>query len=133
QFPALLAGKVNEMFNPLPPSIEHKKEGNRPPFAVTTAERWDPRPNAPAMSEFVPGYSGSGWNGFGAPPNTPPEIIAMLNKEINAGLADSRIEARFAERCVMPITMTPVEFGKFMAEETEKWGKVIRTANIKPH
>jgi|SRR5262245_8556041 len=128
----LLAGQVHVMFDTLSTSIEHIRGGKLLAFAVTTAERSEALPNVPAMAEFVPGYSGSGWNGFGAPRNTPPEIVATLNKEINAGLADPSIGARFAERSVAPISMTPVEFGKFMAEETERWGKLIRTANIKP-
>ena len=84
------------------------------------------------MGEFVPGYEASGWLGFGAPKNTPTEIIDKLNKEINAGLADPKMKARLTDLGGVPMAMTPAEFGKLIADETEKWGKVIRAANIKP-
>ena len=84
------------------------------------------------MAESVPGYDASGWYGIGAPKNTPTEIIDRLNKEINAALADPKIKARLADLGAVPMPMTPAEFGKFIASETDKWGKVIRAANIKP-
>ena len=84
------------------------------------------------MAEFVPGYEASAWYGVGAPKNTPTEIIGRLNKEINAGLADPKIKARLADLGLIPMPMTSAEFGKFIADETEKWGKVVREANIKP-
>jgi tripartite-type tricarboxylate transporter receptor subunit TctC len=88
-------------------------------------------PNIPTLSEFVPGYEASTWWSVGAPRNTPAEIINMLNKEINAGLADPKLKARFADLGGTVLPGSPAEFGKFIAEETEKWGKVIRAANIR--
>jgi tripartite-type tricarboxylate transporter receptor subunit TctC len=88
-------------------------------------------PDIPTVGEFVPGYEASGWIGLGTPKNTPPEIIEKLSKEINAGLADPKMKARLIDLGGVPMAMTPAEFGKFIADETEKWGKVIRTAHIK--
>ena len=88
-------------------------------------------PDIPAIGEFVPGYEGIGWNGLGAPKNTPAEIIDRLNKEINAGLADSKLKARLADLGSVPMPMTPAEFGKYIADDTEKWANVIRAAGIK--
>jgi len=84
------------------------------------------------MSEFVPGFEGSGWQGIGAPKNTPTDIIDKLNREISAGLSDSKIKTRFTEWASLPFVLSPDDFGKHIADETEKWAKVIRTANIKP-
>ena len=89
------------------------------------------KPDIPTLSDFVPGYEASSWYGIGAPKNTPPDIVDKLNKEINAGLADPRIKARFADLGGMALSGSPADFGKLIAEETEKWGKVIRAANIK--
>ena len=88
-------------------------------------------PDVPTVSEFVPGYEATGWTGIGAPKGTPLEIIDSLNGDINAGLADSRIKARFTDLGVVPSPMTPSDFGKFIIEYTDKWGKVVRAANIK--
>jgi tripartite-type tricarboxylate transporter receptor subunit TctC len=88
-------------------------------------------PDVPTVGEFVPGYEMSGWQGIGAPKNTPSEIVDRLNKEINAVLADPKIKARFAELGGTPLPGSPADFGKLIADETEKWGKVIRAANIK--
>jgi tripartite-type tricarboxylate transporter receptor subunit TctC len=128
----LIGGQVQLMFDAVSTAVGHIKAGRLRPLAVTTATRVDAMPDTPTMGEFVPGYAASGWAGVGAPKNTPPEIIDKLNQEINAGLADAKIKARFAELSQMAISMTPPEFGKLLAEETEKWGKVIRAANIKP-
>jgi tripartite-type tricarboxylate transporter receptor subunit TctC len=98
---------------------------------VTTATRSDALPDVPTVGEFVPGYEASTWYGVGAPKATPAEIIDKLNKEINAGLADHKIKARLADLGGTPLPGSPVQFGKLIAEETEKWGKVIRAANIK--
>ena len=89
-------------------------------------------PDIPTVSEFVPGYEASAWNGVGAPKNTPTEIIDTLNREINAGLADSAMQVRLAELGSVPMPMSPAEFGKLIADETEKWGKVIKFAGIQP-
>jgi tripartite-type tricarboxylate transporter receptor subunit TctC len=89
-------------------------------------------PDLPTVGEFVPGYEASGWFGLGAPKNTPREIVGNLNREINAALADSKIKARLADLAVVAHPGSPADFAKFIADETEKWGKVIRAANIKP-
>jgi tripartite-type tricarboxylate transporter receptor subunit TctC len=128
----LLSGQVQVMFDTMASSIEHIRAGMLRALAVTTATRLDVLPDIPTVSDFVPGYEASGWNGMAAPKNTPAEIIDKLNKEINAGLADSKIKARLADLGGAPIPMTPADFGKLIADETEKWGKVIRAANIKP-
>jgi tripartite-type tricarboxylate transporter receptor subunit TctC len=100
-------------------------------LAVTTATRSDALPDIPTVGEFVPGYEASNWNGVGAPKGTPAEIIDKLNKEINAGLADPKIKARLADLGGTVLALSPSEFGKLIADETEKWGKVIKFANIK--
>src|SRR5262250_3004352 len=101
-------------------------------LAVTTATRSEALPDIPTMAEFLPDYEASAWFGIGAPKNTPYEIIDKLNKEINAGLADPKLKAQLADLGGTPLTGSPSDFGKLIAEETEKWGKVIRAANIKP-
>jgi len=119
------------MFSPLPDSFETIKAGKVRALAVTTTGRWQELPNVPALAEFLPGYQASVFIGVGAPKSTPPEIIDKLNKEINAGLDDPKIKARFADLGGAPLVLSPADFGKLIAEETEKWGKVIRAANIK--
>jgi tripartite-type tricarboxylate transporter receptor subunit TctC len=128
----LLGGQVQVMFAPTPPSIEHIRSGKLRALAVTTATRSDALPGIPTVGEFVPGYEASGWVGIGAPKNTPVEIIEKLNREINAGLADPKIKARLADIGTTPFAGSPADFGKFIAEETEKWGKVVKFAGIKP-
>jgi tripartite-type tricarboxylate transporter receptor subunit TctC len=98
---------------------------------VTTAVRLETLPDVPTVGEFVPGFEASSMNGLGAPKNTPAEIIEKLNKEVNARLADPKIKARIAELGLTPLVSSPAELGKLLADETEKWGKVIRNANIK--
>jgi tripartite-type tricarboxylate transporter receptor subunit TctC len=98
---------------------------------VTTTQRSEALPDVPTVSESLPGYEASNWYGLGAPKNTATEIVEKLNKEINAGLGDPRIKAHLADLGSLPLSMMPSEFGKLIADETEKWGKVIRTANIK--
>src|SRR5262249_49795553 len=100
-------------------------------LAVTTATRSEALPDIPAVAEFVPGYEAIGWDGIGAPKRTPPEIIDKLNKETNATLPDPKFKSRLADLGAVPVSMASAEFEKFIAEETEKWGKVIRVANIK--
>ena len=112
-------------------SIEYIRAGKLRALAVTTATRSEVLPDIPTVGEFVPGYEASVLDGIGAPKNTPAEIIDKLNKEINAALADPKMKARFADFGGTPMPMSPAEFGKFIAEETEKWAKVIKFAGIK--
>jgi tripartite-type tricarboxylate transporter receptor subunit TctC len=126
----LLAGQVQVMFADTLSSIEHLRAGKLRALAVTTATRSDVLPDIPTVGEFVPGYEASAWYGVGAPRNTPAEVIDKLNKQIDAFAADPTTKARLAGLGVDPVLMTSAEFGKFIADETEKWGKVIRAANI---
>ena len=127
----LLGGQVQVSFDPLPASIELIKSGKLRALAVTTAARSEVLPDLPSLGEFVPGYEASGWNGVCVPKNTPLDIIGKLNKEIGAGLADPKIKAKLAELGGMVLAGSPADFGKLIAEDTEKWGKVVRAANIK--
>jgi tripartite-type tricarboxylate transporter receptor subunit TctC len=127
----LLAGQVQVMFDNLPTSLEYIRAGKVRPLAVTTATRSHALPDLPTVGEFVPGYEVSSWFGIGAPTNTPEEIIDKLNGGINAALADPKIKARIAELGSMVLAGSPADFGRLIAEETEKWGRVIRAANIK--
>ena len=127
----LLGGQVQTMFGILPLLVEYIRVGKLRALAVTTATRSAALPDIPTVGEFVPGYEARLWHGVGAPKNTPSEIVDKLNKEINAGLADPSMKARLAELGAVPMPMTPAEFGKFMADETEKWGRVVRAAHIK--
>ena len=128
----LLAGQVQVYFAPISASIEYIKAGKLRPLGVTTAKRADALPDVPAVAEFVPGYEAVAFYGIGAPKNTPPEIVDKLNKEINAGLADATLKKRFADLGSVPFPGPPGDFGKLIADETEKWAKVIKFANIKP-
>jgi tripartite-type tricarboxylate transporter receptor subunit TctC len=130
--PDLLGGQVQVVFGPISQLVELVQAGKLRALAVTTATRQAILPEIPTVAEFVPGYEASAWYGIGAPKNTPTEIIDRLNKEANAALADPKMMARLAEIGVIPRPMTPAEFGKLIADETEKWGKVVRAANIKP-
>jgi tripartite-type tricarboxylate transporter receptor subunit TctC len=127
----LLSGQVQVVFEALPASIQHIKSGSLRALAVTTAERSEALPDLPAMGEFVAGYEASGWNGVCAPRNTPVEIVQTLNGTINAGLADPKIKARLADLGATTLPGSPADFGKLIANETDKWGKLIRSANIK--
>ena len=128
----LLGGQVQVMFSPLPESIATVKAGKVRALAVTTATRSEALPDVPPVSDSVPGFEASTWQGIGAPKGTPAEIIDRLNKEINAALADPQIKAHLADIGSIPAPMSPAEFESMIAAETEKWGKVVRTANIKP-
>jgi tripartite-type tricarboxylate transporter receptor subunit TctC len=128
----LLAGQVQVSFDPLPASIEFIKSGRLGALGVTTATRSEALPDVPTVGEFVPGYEASGWNGIGAPKNTPVEIIQRLNREINAGLADPGMRAKLAALGGMVLAGSPADFGKLIAEETDKWAKVVKFAGIKP-
>jgi tripartite-type tricarboxylate transporter receptor subunit TctC len=128
----LLGGQVQVMFDGAASSIEYIRAGKLRALAVTTATRSHVLPNIPTLGEFVPGYETSDFFGVGAPKNTPVEIVDRLNKEIAAALADPKIKARFADLGGTVFPGLPADFGKFIADETEKWAKVIRAANIKP-
>jgi tripartite-type tricarboxylate transporter receptor subunit TctC len=127
----LLGGQVQVMFGTMPSSIDYIRDGKLRALAVTGAARSEELPDIPTVGEFVPGYESSTFYGVGAPKNTPTEIIDKLNKQINAGLADPKIKARLASLGGTALAGSPADFGKLIAEETEKWGKVIRAANIK--
>jgi tripartite-type tricarboxylate transporter receptor subunit TctC len=129
---ALLGGQVQVLFEALPPSIPHIKSGQLRALGVTSATRSGALPELPTVGEFVPGYEASGWNGICAPKNTPVEIIEKLNKVVNASLADPQVKARLADLGATTLAGSSADFGKLIAEETEKWGKVIRAGNIKP-
>jgi tripartite-type tricarboxylate transporter receptor subunit TctC len=128
----LIGGQVQVMFAPLPSSIEYVRAGKLRALAVTTAARSDALPDIPTVADFVPGYEASAFYGVGAPKATAAEIVDRLNKEINAGLADPKLRARLADLGSLPVGGSPAAFGKLIAEETEKWGMVIRAAHIRP-
>jgi tripartite-type tricarboxylate transporter receptor subunit TctC len=128
----LIGGQVQVMFGNMPSSIEHIRAGKLRPLAVTTAARSEALPDLPPVGDFVPGYEASTWQGLGAPGNTPAEIVDKLNKEINAALFDPKNKARLADLGGTVLSGSPADFGRLIADETEKWGKVIRAANIKP-
>ena len=127
----MLSGQVQVIFDNLPASIEYIKAGKLRALAVTTASRSDALPDLPTVGEFVPGYEASPSWGVGVPKNTPAEIIDKLNKEINAGLADPKMKARIADLGATMLAGTPADFAKLIADETEKWGKVVKFAGIK--
>ena len=131
QFPDLLSGQVQITFNPLPSSLNFIQTGKLRALAVTSATRQAALPDVPTVGEFVPGYEGTAWFGIGAPKNTPKEIVDKLNQEINTGLADPKLNARLEELGGVPMSMTPADFGKFITDETEKWGKVVKFADLK--
>jgi tripartite-type tricarboxylate transporter receptor subunit TctC len=127
----LLGGQVQVLFGSTSLTIEQIRADKLRPLAVTTATRWETLPDLPTVDEFLPGFEASAWGGLGAPRNTPAKIIDALNKEINVALADPRMKARLADLGGAVLAGSPADFGKLIAEETEKWGKVIRAANIK--
>jgi tripartite-type tricarboxylate transporter receptor subunit TctC len=128
----LLGGQVQVMFDNVSSSIEYIRAGGLRPLAVTTSTRSESLPDIPTVGDFVPGYEASAVNGIGAPKATPTEIVDKLNKEINAGLADPKLKVRLADLGASVLVGSPADYRKLIAEETEKWGKVIRAANIKP-
>ena len=127
----LLAGQVQLMFSPLSSSIEYVKAGKLRGLAVTSATRSEVLPDLPTVGEYVAGYQATGWFGVCVPRKTPAEIVDRLNREINAGLADSKIKARFADLGATVFVGSPSDFAKHIADETEKWGKVVRMANLR--
>ena len=128
----LLGGQVQVDFSTMPPAIEYVKAGKLRALAVTSPTRFEALPDVPAMAEYLPGYEASLLTGLGVPSNTPAEIIAAINKETNSALADSKIKAQLAALGNTVLPGSPADFGRLINEETEKWAKVIRTANIKP-
>jgi tripartite-type tricarboxylate transporter receptor subunit TctC len=128
----LLGGQVQVLFATTPGTTDYIKTGKLRALAVTTAARAEVLPDVPTVGEYVPGYEASQWYGLAAPRNTPPEIVDRLNKEINAALADPKMKARFADIGGEPLTGAPAAFGSLIAAETEKWGKVVRAAGLKP-
>jgi len=128
----LVSGQIQVMFDTMPECIELVRAGTLRPLAVTTATRSPVLPDLPTISDFLPGYESSAWYGFGAPRGTPPEIIGMLNREINAALADAKIKTRLADLGGTVIAGTPVDFEKILADEVAKWAKVIKVAGVKP-
>jgi tripartite-type tricarboxylate transporter receptor subunit TctC len=128
----LLAGQVQVGFDTMPASIAHVRAGKLRALAVSTVTRSQTLPDLPTVSEFVPGYESSGYFGLGAPGKTPAEIIDKLNREVNAGLADPKLRAQLTDLGGMILAGSPADFRKLIDDETEKWGKVIRAANIKP-
>jgi tripartite-type tricarboxylate transporter receptor subunit TctC len=130
--PDLIGGQVQVAFSSIPASIELIRTGKLRALAVTPARRLDALPDIPAMAEFVPGYDVSSWYGISAPRNAPTEIVDRLNREINAIVADPGFDMRLAALGNVPVSMTPAAFGKLIAEETERWAKVVSFAGIKP-
>ena len=128
---AKFGGQVQVLFGSILVSIEQIRAGKLRALAVTTATRSDALPDIPTVGEFLPGYEASGWWGVGAPKNTPAEIVEKLNKEINAVLAEPKMKLRLAELDSVPTPMSPADFRRLIADETERWAKVIRAANIK--
>jgi len=127
----LLGGQVQLVFSTVPAAIEYIKAGKLRPLAVTTATRSEALPEVPTLSDFLPGFESSQWYGVGAPSGTPADVVMKLNKEINAGLADPQLKARMTELGGEPMSMTPDDFRKHIADETAKWAKVIKFAGIK--
>jgi tripartite-type tricarboxylate transporter receptor subunit TctC len=127
----LLSGQMQVAFVPITNVIEYIRDGRLRPLAVTIAKRAELLPDVPAMNEFLPGYDATGWNGIGAPRETPAAIIEKLNKEINAIIRDPGMKARLISLGIEPLSMTSAEFGKRIADDTEKWAKIIKFANIK--
>jgi tripartite-type tricarboxylate transporter receptor subunit TctC len=129
--PDLLSGQVQTMFGVVPSSLPYIRNGQMRALAVTTEKRLAVFPDVPAMAEFLPGYEASGWYGIAAPKDTPPEIVDALNKAINAGLADAKTRDRLADLGCEMLAGSPADFTRFVVGETDKWGKVVRTAGIK--
>jgi tripartite-type tricarboxylate transporter receptor subunit TctC len=127
----LIGGQVHVMFDPVPSSIGHIKAGELRALAVTTATRSDALPDVPTIGEFLPGFEASLWIGLGAPQGTPREIIEKLNREINVALADSKMRARLADLGATPLPNSPADFGKLIADDTDKWGKVVKFSGAK--
>ena len=128
----MISGQVHVMFDILTSSIQHIRSGALRALAVTSARRAEALPELPTVGDFLPGYEATAWYGLAAPKNTSSEIVDKLNKEINAGLADSKIKARLADLAGTVIPGSPADFGKLVAEEIEKWGEVVKFSGAKP-
>jgi tripartite-type tricarboxylate transporter receptor subunit TctC len=128
----LMGGQVQVLFDNMPSSVEYIKAGKLRPLAVTTTARSDALPGVPTVAETVPGYEASAWFGLGAPKGTPPEIVDKLNAAVNAGLADPKLKTRLADLGGSMLVGTPADFGKIIAEETEKWAKVVKFSGARP-
>ncbi len=129
-YPDLMTGKVDVMFDNLPGAIEFVRSGQLRALGVTAGRRWPSLPEVPTIAETVPGYETSVWYGISAPKGTPPEIVATLNKSVAAALTDPRIHAKLVDLGGIPMQMSPAEFGRLVADETEKWANVVKFANI---
>jgi tripartite-type tricarboxylate transporter receptor subunit TctC len=127
----LLAGQVQVMFDNIPTSIQYIRAGKLRPLAVTSTARSELLPDSPTVGDFLPGYEASAWYGLGVPNGTPPEIVDKLNKETNAILADPKVKARFADLGATLLVGSPADFGKLVADETEKWAKVVKFSGAK--
>jgi len=127
----LLGGQVQAAFTPIASALEYIRTGKLRALAVTTSTRQEALPDVPAVAEFVPGYEATGWYGIGAPSRTPADIIEKVNQGTNAALGEAQMKTRFADLGLAAVTGSPADFGNFIAAETDKWGKVIREANIK--
>jgi tripartite-type tricarboxylate transporter receptor subunit TctC len=127
----LLGGQVQVMFPSLAASVEHVRAGRLRALAVTTATRSEALPGIPTVGDFLPGFEADSWYGVGAPKNTPAEVVGRLNKEINTILADPKIKAQFFELGATVFASSPADFGKLIAEETEKWAKVVKATGIR--
>jgi tripartite-type tricarboxylate transporter receptor subunit TctC len=128
----LMGGQVQLIFGTAPASVEHIRAGRLRALAVTTAARSEALPGIPTLGEFLPGYEASSWYGIGVPKNTPAEVVEKLNKKINTALTDAKMKTRLADLGGMMLPGTPTDFGRLIADETEKWAKVVRFAGIKP-
>jgi tripartite-type tricarboxylate transporter receptor subunit TctC len=128
----MISGQVQVMFDNIPTSIQHIRAGKLRALAVTSTARSELLPDIPIVADYLPGYEASAWYGFGAPRGTPPDIIEKLNKTVNAILADPAVKAKFADMGATLIMSSPADFGKYVAAETEKWGKVVKFAGVKP-
>ena len=128
----MISGQVQVMFDNIPTSIQHIRAGKLRALAVTGTARSELLPDIPIVADYLPGYEASAWYGFGAPRGTPPDIIEKLNKTVNAILADPAVKAKFADMGATLIMSSPADFGKYVAAETEKWGKVVKFSGVKP-
>jgi tripartite-type tricarboxylate transporter receptor subunit TctC len=129
-YPDLMTGKVHVLFDNLPGAIEFVRSGQLKALGVTVAKRWPGLPDIPAIAETVPGYEAAPWYGISAPKGTPAEVVAILNKSMAAGLANPKMQAKLADLGGIPMPMSPTEFGKFVADDTAKWAKVVKAANL---
>ena len=128
----LVSGQVDISFAGIAGAVEFVKSGMLHALGVSTKTRSDRLPDVPVIADFVSGFESNDWFGMAAPKNTPPEIVALLNREIAAAVANPKLKARFADLGAASMPMQPTEFGRLLNEDTQKWGEIVRTANIKP-